>query len=139
MLSELLELLESGIRYGRETLPECCERAADRAPAKIGQAFQRVSARMQENAGEGFPKVFTEELMSALEGLPLKEEDRQEFLRFAGSGSYADGQMQLRVLEQSREQLVKRRETLERESGDRCRMAVSLGVMSGLFLLLVLL
>lgn len=139
MLSELLELLGSGIRYGRETLPECCGRAADRAPEEIGQAFQRVSDRMRENAGEGFREVFSEELTSALESLPLKEEDRQEFLRFAGSGSYADGQMQLRVLEQSREQLVRRKETLEQESADRCRMAVSLGVMSGLFLLLVLL
>ena len=46
--------------------------------------------------------------------------------------------MQLRVIEQSREQLLKTEAVLEGESADKCRMAIGLGAMSGLMILLVL-
>ena len=93
---------------------------------------------MRENTGESFAAVFAEETGKVLDILPLKEADRQEFLRFAAQGSFADGQMQLRVVEQSREQLLKTEAVLEGESADKCRMAIGLGAMSGLMILLVL-
>ncbi len=137
-LAAILELLCSGIRYGRETLPECCGRVASRLPEEYRGAFQRIADRMRENTGESFAAVFAEETGKVLETLPLKEADRQEFLRFAAQGSFADGEMQLRVIEQSREQLLKTEAVLEGESANKCRMAIGLGVMSGLMIILVL-
>lgn len=137
-LSGILELLCSEIRYGRETLPECCGHAASRLPEEYRGAFRRIAERMRENTGESFAAVFAGETGKLLDSLPLKEADRQEFLRFATQGSFADGQMQLRVIEQSREQLLKTVAVLESESADKCRMAIGLGAMSGLMIILVL-
>lgn len=137
-LAAILELLCSEIRYGRATLPECCGHAASRLPEEYRGAFRRIAERMRENTGESFAAVFAGETGKALDSLPLKEADRQEFLRFATQGSFADGQMQLRVIEQSREQLLKTVAVLESESADKCRMAIGLGAMSGLMIILVL-
>ena len=71
--------------------------------------------------------------------LPLKEEDREAFFRFLSQAGFADGQMQLRAIEQSMEFLHGTQERLEKENEEKCRMAVGLGAMGGLLLILVFL
>lgn len=138
LLQTILELLGSEVRYGRETLPECCGRAAGRLPPPCGEAFRQVADRMGENTGESFEAVFRECVGEALGRLPLTEEDREDFFRFVPGNGYTDGQMQLRMIEQSRERLGARAESLERGNAERCRMAVGLGALGGLLILLVL-
>lgn len=133
-----LSLLCSEIRYGRRTLPECCEHVADRLTGAFSPAFRRIADKMRENTGESFARVFEECCGAFLKEMPLKEEDREEFLRFVSAGTFSDGQMQLALIEQSREQLEARAAALERENGEKCRMAVGLGAMSGLLIILVL-
>lgn len=93
---------------------------------------------MEENTGKTFEEVFREEMGEALGGLPLKEEDRENFLRFTARTGFMDGRMQLRAIEQSAELLQGTEERLERENSEKCRMAVGLGAMGGLLLVLVL-
>ena len=93
---------------------------------------------MEEYTGLTFGEVFREEVGEALGSLPLRETDREDFLRFALQTGYADAQMQLRAIEQSAELLKGTRERLERESAEKGRMAVGLGAMGGLFLILLL-
>lgn len=137
-LCNILSLLCSEIRYGRGTLPECCEHAAERLSGSCGIAFRRIAERMRENTGESFAMVFEECTKEALTEMPLKEEDREEFMRFVSAGTFGDRQMQLGLIEQSREQLEVRAAALERENAERCRMAVGLGAMGGLMIILVL-
>lgn len=138
MLEHILSLLDSEIRYGRGTLPECCEHAAERVSGPCGSALHQIADRMLENTGESFAQVFREYMGQPLEEMPLKNEDREEFFRFVEAGGFADGQMQLRLIEQSREQLGKRADDLERGNGEKCRVALGLGAMSGLMIILVL-
>ena len=138
MLDQLLSLLGSEIRYGRGTLPECCGRVAGRVPGTCGSALQQIADRMQENTGESFAQVFREHMEKPLADMPLTEEDREEFFRFVEAGTFADGQMQLELIEQSREQLGKKAGELEQGNREKCRMALGLGAMSGLMIILVL-
>ncbi len=138
MLENMLSLLSSEIRYGRGTLPECCGHVAGRVTGACGHALGQIADRMQENTGESFAQVFREYMEVPLEEMPLKEEDREEFFRFVEAGSFVDGQMQLRLIEQSREQLERRADDLEQGNGEKCRMALGLGAMSGLMIILVL-
>ena len=138
LLQTILELLGSEIRYGRGILPECCGHVASKLPPSCGEAFRQVEEQMRENRGESFGEIFRECLDGPLKDLPLKEEDREDFLSFIPGGGFVDGQMQLRMIEQSREQLKAKAESLERENAEKCRMAVGLGAMSGLLLILVL-
>lgn len=137
-LENILELLAGEVRYGRAALPECCSHAARFAPPPFDAAFGRVGCRMEENTGRTFGEVFREELAEGLAALPLKAEDREEFLQFTSQTGFADSRMQLRTIEQSAERLRQTREKLERENGEKCRMAVGLGAMGGLLLVLIL-
>ena len=137
-LKGILELLSSEVRYGRSTLPECCGHVALQLPAPFCKAFQEVNEGMRKNNGDTFAKVFCECMRKPLEELPLRKEDRENFLGFASEGGFMDSQMQLRTLECSSRLLADTAERLERENVEKCRMAVGLGAMGGLLLILVL-
>lgn len=138
MLRGILELLSSQVRYGRATLPECCRHVAVQLTPPFDQDFRTVAERMQENTGASFAQVFREQLAEHLGELPLTPEDRGTFFQFVSETGFLDGQMQLRVMEQSGELLAGAADRLERESAEKCRMALGLGVMGGLLLILVL-
>ena len=137
-LLHILELLIGEVRYGRTTLPECCCRVARYLEEPFSEAFLRIGGRMEENTGKSFGSVFQEEMEGALQTLPLKDGDREQFFRFTTQTGFMDGQMQLRAIEQSAEQLNATKEKLEQENAEKCRMAVGLGAMGGLLLILVL-
>ena len=137
-LCGILSLLSGEIRYGRGTLPECCGQAAGRLSGACGQALQEVADRMGENTGESFAEVFRECMERPLKELPLKEEDREEYLRFVSAGTFGDGQMQLNLIEKSRELMELKAAALEGENAEKCRMATGLGAMGGLLIILVL-
>lgn len=136
-LVHMLELLASEVRYGKSTLPECCNHIAEGLSADFETAFLAVGRRMEENMGTSFGEVFREEMEKALKNLPLQQDDRENFLRFAVRTGYSDSQMQLREIEQSAELLRTTEKKLERENAEKCRMAVGLGAMGGLLLVLV--
>ena len=138
MLCNILELLAGEVRYGRDTLPECCLHVAKYLESPFGDIFCKVGERMERNEGFSFGEVFREETKAGLENLPVKADDRDIFLRFTMQTGFVDSQMQLRALEQSIDMLRDRAETLERENAEKCRVAIGLGAMSGLFLLLIL-
>ena len=137
-LMDILELLESEVRYGRSVLPECCKRVGEQTGGSLGEALSEVARRMQENEGISFSDVFTEVTASVLEEMPLVKEDRKTFIRFASPVGFTDGQMQQRAMEQCRERLGKTKEKLEQENAEKGRIAVGLGAMSGLLLILIL-
>lgn len=137
-LCDTLHLLAGEIRYGRGTLPECCEHVAERMAGIYGAALKRTADRMGENTGESFAEVFRECMDEPLREMPLKEEDREEFLRFLSAGTFGDGSMQLGLIEQSRELLETRAAVLEQENAGKCRVAAGLGTLGGLMLILIL-
>ena len=138
LLKRILELLSGEIRYGRATLPECCRHTAAHLPESFGKAMQEVDERMRRNNGDTFPTVFCECMRKPLSELPLREEDREDFLGFVFESGFMDSQMQLQALERSCRLLADTTERLQKENVDKCRMAVGLGVMGGLLLILVL-
>ena len=76
--------------------------------------------------------------MRTLEKMPLKREDREIFLApFCGQG-FSDGQMQLKSIEQSLAQIKDIIRIQNEEQREKCRMAVGLGVMSGLLLIIIM-
>ena len=138
LLRSILELLSSEVRYGRATLPECCRHIALQLPASFCRAMQEVDERMRRNDGDSFVAVFCECMRKPLMELPLREEDRKDFLSFASEEGFMDSQMQLRTLERSCKLLTDTTEELQRENVEKCRMAVGLGAMGGLLLILML-
>lgn len=109
----------------------------------MGEPFRsclgEIYEEMRCNRGLHFGEVFAGKMGRCLEGLPLTPQDRDIFLRFAAQSGFAEGDMQIKWMEQSREQLTRRVELLESELAGRSRVALSIGVMSGLLLVILLL
>ncbi len=137
-LREILELLSGEVRYGRSTLPECCSLVSRSVAPPFGGALERVGQGMRDNIGLSFGETFQREFEEVLEGMHLKDEDVEAFMRFTRQACHADSQMQLRAMEQGAEVLSRTEEALERENAGKCRMAVGLGAMSGILLILIL-
>lgn len=131
-------MLVSEIRYGKSTLPECCNQIAGRLTEPYNNCFERIYDRMRENSGVIFGQVFREEMQGCLDKLPITEVDKKQFLSLISDKGYEDENMQIRTIEQSKEQLQHTIVELERENAEKCKMAVGLGAMSGLLLLVIL-
>ncbi|MCM1045787.1 MAG: stage III sporulation protein AB [Candidatus Gastranaerophilales bacterium] len=138
-LGEILDLLMSEVRYSRSTLPECCRHVAERTGEPFQSCLGEIYEEMRCNSGICFGEVFAEKMGRCLEGVPLTSQDRDIFLRFAAQSGFAEGDMQIQWMALSREQLARRVELLESELAGRSRIALSLGVMSGLLLVILLL
>lgn len=137
-LQRIQEMMISGIRYGRATLPECCNGIAECVGEPYSSCFGVIYERMRENTGEVFGQVFREEMKPCLDKLPLAEEDKNRFLAMFADQGFVDENMQIREIEQNKELLQQKTAELERENREKCRMAVGLGMMSGLLLVIVL-
>ena len=127
---EILEILMSEIGYGKATLPECCRRVADRLSEPYRTGLLQVYTKMQENEGIGFSQTFCVSMEECMKEQPVTTEDKDRFLAFAKGEAFEDGRMQL---------LLKTAAELEKENGEKCRLAIGLGAMSGLLLVLILL
>lgn len=139
VLVGILEMLMSEIRYGKATLPECCKSVGERQKEPFQSTFYRIYHTMRENTGECFSQVFCENMEIGMKDLPVAKEDKEAFLAFAKADSFGDMRMQQRTIERSKELLELSVERLEKENVEKCRMAVGLGAMSGLFLVIILL
>lgn len=137
-LQQIQELFISDIRYGRATLPECCNRLAERLQEPYRACFCAVYERMRENAGEVFGQVFREEMKTCLDKLPLAETDKESFLSMFPECGFEEERMQIGTIEQNRELLQRTITELEQDNKEKCRMAVGLGALSGLLLVVVL-
>lgn len=138
-MGEILDMLMSEIRYGKSTLPECCRQIGEQAGEPFGEFLIQIYEEMKKNTGAGFGQVFSKYMGKCLEPLPLTKTDRELFLRFAAKSSFAEGAMQLKWMEQSREKLGQVVNDLERETEEKGKIAVGLGAMCGLLFIIVLL
>lgn len=138
-MCEILDMLMSEIRYGKSTLPESCRQIGERAGEPFGGCLIQVYEEMKKNTGARFGQVFSEYMGKCFAGLPLTKEDGELFLRFAKKSSFAEGAMQLKWMEQSREMLGQVLCELERETEEKGRIAVGLGAMCGLLFIIILL
>lgn len=100
--------------------------------------FEELDKRLREADGESCGKIFRSVLEDRMRELPLQQADREAFLQFIPEDGYVDGELQLISIQRSRAMLESTIGKLERENGEKCRLALGLGAMSGVLLILIL-
>lgn len=133
----ILELLLGEIRFGRSTLPECCFHLAERVEEPYQSCFRGIYEASCSNQGESFGEICQSYWERGLLSMVVAQEDKTRFLACFQQSGFAEGRMQLRVLEQTKEELEGRLEVLSKEKESRCKLALSLGTMSGLLLVIL--
>lgn len=134
----ILELAISEIDYGKSTLPECCLEIGERAPQPYGKLFQKIYDGFQEAYGLNLGSMSKQILEKGLADIPV-EEEKEVFIRCFSDVGFTDEWLQKRNMERGRDVLLGRIEAEEIDLKKRSRLAVSLGTMSGLLLVLILL
>lgn len=134
----MLEMFISEIRYGKSTLPECCRELATRLEEPYKGALEQACQEFHSMVGVSFYEIFVRKMEQVLGMLPLKDEDRESFLTPFRHQGFQDGQMQIKSLEQGLLQLSDVIQIQKEEQREKSRMAVGLGVMSGLLLIIIM-
>ena len=83
-------------------------------------------------------KKLYKEIKEQLKGTALTKEDKEEFARFGESLGYLDVEMQKNAMKLYLKELEQKIEYLQKEIPQKRKLYQSLGVMGGIFLLILL-
>lgn len=134
----ILDFMKSEVTYNHSILPDCCEWIMEKTEDPYRRIFQRICEQYQRDCGEGFDHICGLALQEGLEKEPLKEE-KEIFIRCFSDIGYGDPWMQQQQIERAKRELQEILNTEEEDVKKRSKLAVSLGTMSGILLVLILL
>lgn len=137
-LMEFLRLLEGEIRYGGASLPECFRHIAGKLRQPYGSFLQQAAGHMEEYTGDTLGEILARHMDKELSGTALSPSDRESFLRFADGLGYLDAKMQLAAIAFYREQLERDHAAALELCRSQSKLYRFLGVMGGLFLVILL-
>lgn len=138
-MEKILDLFISEIRYGKSTLHECLYTIAEKTEEPFREGMLLTANRLKEEAGRDFASCWEESFRQILEKLPLSQEEQEEFLSFSKMKGLKDWQMQTKIMEGHRDALHEARRMREQTAAQQGKLATGLGIMGGIFLVVVLL
>ena len=136
-MCRILELFQGQIRFGRCTLPECCLQLTERVAEPFKSCFTKIYNTTCLNGGESFGQICREQMEETLQKLVADKKDKELFLSCFTACGFEEDRMQLRTIEQVKEELEDRLQRLSKENASKCRLAISLGAMSGLLMVIL--
>ena len=125
-LQRIVLLIQGEILYKNAALPEALRSSAGKA------------GRADAFDGVRFSDLFETEIKEQLKGTALTKEDKEEFARFGESLGYLDVEMQKNAMKLYLKELEQKIEYLQKEIPQKRKLYQSLGVMGGIFLLILL-
>jgi len=134
----ILDMVVSEIGYGRSTLPECCAWIKEKTTQPYQNIFQKMLDNTELENGQHFGAISKKIMLQEMKSLPLGEE-KDIFIRCFTDVGYADEWLQRRSMERGRTQLGELLQAEEEDLKKKSKLAVSLGTMSGILLVLILL
>lgn len=139
ILISIIDMMKSEVRYCKAALPECLHGILERLEEPYREAFTKAYEDICENTGESPGIIFQSAMKECLDLVPLEREEKKIFWEFAGKCGFEDAGLQLGSMERYRQQLREIYEQQQNEVIKRGRLAVSLGAMSGVFIVIMLL
>lgn len=141
-LRQMIFLLKGQIIYANAPLHEALEAVGKRSEGEFAALFVRAAERIARQDGEMFSAIWKQEVeqlgRESGSDFALSKEDRQALAALGEHLGFLDREMQERNLLLYLEQLDLRIQQLREHKQERCRLYTSLGVMSGLFLAILL-
>lgn len=140
-LRQMIYFLKGEIVYSHAPLAEALERVGKRGGGSAGAFFEAVSRRILDQKGESLPEIWNSELkaMEQDKDLALLGEDLAQLQSLGRHLGYLDVDMQERMLLLSLEQMDLTISYLREHKREKCRLYASMGVMGGIFLVIVML
>lgn len=140
-LRQMIYFLRGEIVYSHAPLAEALERVGRRGGGPLGGFFEGVSRRILEQKGESLSEIWDSELKKMEEenrNLAFRQEDLAQLQSLGKHLGYLDVDMQERMLLLSLEQTDLTISYLREHKREKCRLYASMGVMGGIFLVIIM-
>lgn len=131
-------LIQGDIRYQKSSLPEAFLTAAGRQQGDFSDFFASVAQRLYAHETESFEQVFCEELHKSCRQSALKKKDIALLEQLSGMCGRMDAELSITALDWYLEQSAQVIKELAQENGGKMALCRRMGILVGLFLLVLL-
>ncbi|MDO5424469.1 MAG: stage III sporulation protein AB [Eubacteriales bacterium] len=137
-MKHMLKLLAGEIRHGHASLPEAFFQTGKRCKPPFSGFLREAARMMEESSGMGLAEIVRTAGERELKASALKPDDREILLELGERLGVLDVESQLGILELSWEQAGRQADAAREAYRQKSRVARYLGVLSGLFLVVLL-
>lgn len=138
-IGRMVQLLKNEIDCRRSSLPEAFLAIAEKMEAPYSDFAGALAGRMEAFDGESFAGIFRQEIGKNLADSGLAGEDLEGLQELGNYLGYLDKQMQLETLRLYQEELKRTEEELHAGLPIKKKLYQSLGIMGGVFLMILFL
>ncbi len=138
-LQRMALFLKGEISYGNAALPEALASIGRKLEEPVASFLNQAASRLRGYPDKSFRQVFQEEIQENLKQSALSAKDKEALMQMGAFLGYLDKDMQLRNLELYLQELDREIQAAVECAPGKQRLYRSLGVMGGLFLVLLFL
>lgn len=138
-LKKTIYIMRGDIQYGNTPLPEAISSIGRRSRNHFKQFFLGVSEGLMKQEGETFFTIWSQGVEELLVETYLTKKDKESLSRLGEHLGYLDKQMQLKTIDLYVEQLEMELKETTDTMKDKMRLYNTLGVLSGIFITIILL
>lgn len=137
-LRQMIFHLRGEILYANAPLSCALLRTGSRGSGWAAALFTEIARELEREGGDPFEVIWKRQVERRSGDTVLSETDRKSLLRFGMNLGYLDRDMQEKTMQLYLEDLEMALERLRREEPDKSRLLFGMGVLSGLFLTVIL-
>ncbi|MCM1175083.1 MAG: stage III sporulation protein AB [Blautia sp.] len=131
--------IQSEMAYGKRTLPEICLLLGQCMEEPYRTAFSAIYQKMEENDGTGLNRIWKERMEDCMAALPIWEEEKDILRNMPECFGSLDEKQQAADIGQSLDFLTAHIAQAEAGYENQARVTMSISVMTGIFLVILLL
>ncbi len=132
-----MEFLKGEISFARTTLPDAMEQLSKHTKPPFQLLYSKLALELKQHPGIGFGEILYEILACEKKNWDLLSEDVEHFYQACSNLGYLDKEMQIHILERYIKEQEKKVEQLTSEIPQKMKLYRSLGVLGGVFLVIV--
>lgn len=137
-IQRMVLFVQGEILYKKAALPEALRNSAGKIKSPFDLFLREIAGRADEFDGIRFSHLFEQGVGERLRNTALTKEDKEELIRFGESLGYLDIGMQKNAILFYLKELEQKIAYLQQEVPQKRKLYQSLGVMGGIFLLILL-
>lgn len=138
-IRDLIVYLIGEISHTHLPIPDVCEEYADKAEGELKDVLQKITQKYKENPGQSFQTVWNDILSEVLKTRKEYVEAGKLLLLLSKAFGYTNIHVQIAQLEQYFRELETRIAQKEKKFQDSKKLILCFGIMSGLFVSILLL
>ncbi|KIR04023.1 Stage III sporulation protein AB [Lachnospiraceae bacterium TWA4] len=137
LVKSALLMFRGEVEYASSSLEEAFSEISSRLESPISDFFKGVSNHLSELDHKEFIEIWTKQLTNLKKKSCLEGEDIDILNQLGKQIGYLDVDMQIRVLDNSCQQIDERLHSLYEESKVSCKLYKSLGILSALCIIVI--